>query len=80
MEADVKGSKKTGGRSSRTGTKENTGSFSNMQYDFVCNQSQMLPPTSSSHMQAQSRKSARSKKKEKALERDKDLKLQALQL
>ena len=51
-----------------------------MQYDFVGNQSQMLPPASSSHMHSQSRKSARNKKKEKALEREKDLHMQALQL
>ena len=65
---------------SQIGTKENSASFSNMQYDFVGNQSQMLPPASSSHMHSQSRKSARNKKKEKALEREKDLQMQALQL
>ena len=85
IEPEKRRHKKSSERNSRICTKENTASFSNMQYDFIGNQSsqtQMLPPTSNSNMHSQGRKAAKSKnKKDKAaLEREKDLQMQALQL
>ena len=73
--------KKSSERNSRVQTKENSANFSNLQFDFNANSTgSMLPPTGG-NMSSQSRKAAKAKhKKEKAEERDKDLKMQALQL